>query len=74
MVDDLTSTPPPCPIRQQSHTVVPIYYGLLRLSEEGKAAAKRGEFVLGGCSLEPENWFCKRCEHRFADWPERLAP
>jgi hypothetical protein len=74
MVNDFAPTRPFCPTCQQNDNVVPVVYGLVELSEEGKAAAMRGEFVLRGCCLEFENWFCKRCKHGFADPAEPPAP
>ena len=57
---------PPCPVCQQNSAVAPVIYGLWELDEAGKAAARRGDFVLGGCCFRRENWLCKRCEHFFA--------
>jgi hypothetical protein len=49
-----------CP-RCNSRTFVPIVCGYP--TEEALAAARRGELVLGGCSLQIDgpNWYCPRC-------------
>ena len=55
---------PACPQCQRNDTV-PIMYGLP--SHEGFEAAERGEVVIGGCVVEPDNprWACPACEHRW---------
>ena len=73
MNSNAASDPPSCPMCHQSAAVVPILYGLVRLEEAGKEAAKRGDFVVGGCSVESEGWCCRRCEHSFGD-PQLAIP
>ncbi len=56
-----TARPSECPKCHRSDAVVPILYGLIDMNERVRAAAERGEFVLGGCSVSTENRYCKRC-------------
>jgi hypothetical protein len=60
-----SDTPPQCPVCHQRDAVVPIHYGLINPDGEYKAALERGEFVLGGCCVQDENRYCKRCGHSF---------
>jgi hypothetical protein len=54
-------------------SIVPILYGLP--SPEGREAAKRGKFVLGGCclSFDNPNWYCRDCDNYF-DWRTAFHP
>ena len=65
-----------CP-RCRSRNVVRISYGYP--AEETLECAKRGEIVLGGCTLRDPMWYCRTCEYEWPKerpWPtdeERLA-
>ncbi|MGA1997994.1 MAG: hypothetical protein ABSH45_19680 [Bryobacteraceae bacterium] len=49
-----------------------IVYGLL--SEDGMEDARRGHFVLGGCTLEDANSYCSACFNRWPTKPDMDKP
>lgn len=67
-VKDVFGHPPPRPTECPdcgSQSIVPICYGLPRA--EMLELGRRGDIVLGGCSLKTPQWYCKHC---FCRWPE----
>ncbi|MFT5203460.1 MAG: hypothetical protein ACI9C1_002860 [Candidatus Aldehydirespiratoraceae bacterium] len=59
----MSPRPGRCPTCQRA-TIVPIAYGYP--GPEMWAAVDRGEIVLGGCVVTPENpsWECTACQQR----------
>lgn len=62
----MATTPRPriCPDCREKR-VVPIAYGFP--DSDVADEVRRGEVVLGGCLIEPENprWLCRSCGHEF---------
>jgi hypothetical protein len=50
----------------------PIVYGLL--SEDGMEDARRGHFVLGGCSIQDAHRYCPACFNRWPTKPDMDKP
>ena len=70
--DDIVGHGPPDPRECPdcgSRSVVPISYGLP--GPEMQEKGRRGEIVLGGCTVRDPRWHCKNC---FNSWPEDPPP
>ncbi|MDV3618963.1 hypothetical protein CMU80_16130 [Elizabethkingia anophelis] len=58
--------PRSCPLCQGK--IVPIIYGLFFPESQTVQKAMKGELILGGCVISPDNdpkWACKDCGTRF---------
>ncbi|MCT4306070.1 hypothetical protein HZP20_16960 [Elizabethkingia anophelis] len=60
--------PDSCPLCQGR--IVPITYGLFFPESQTVQKAMKGELILGGCVISPDNdpkWACKDCGTRFLE-------
>ena len=60
--------PDSCPLCQGR--IVPIIYGLFSPESDIVQKAMKGELILGGCVISPDNdpkWACKNCGTRFLE-------
>ena len=59
---------PNCPQCSSQENVVPILYGLVDFEDaQIKKDLETRKYVLGGCVVLKENWYCYRCEFSFSD-------
>lgn len=61
---------PECPFCHLARDVVPIRYGLLplgnkQLLEQVRRDVEARKYVLGGCWVEAERWYCHKCRKAF---------